>query len=78
MKSPFLQVYIGICENFGDLYDVLGMNEQAYNYFKMAYEIGMKMYGPNHPITEKRLRRMKGSAFYRMKEGMQGYVPGNA
>ena len=78
VHGKYHQMYNGICENFGDLYCAKNLYEEAYDYYSTAVDIGMKMYGPNHPVTEKRKRRMNRRVFHEIRRRRELCVPGNA
>ena len=78
VHGKYHETYNGICENFGDLYSGKGLYEEAYDYYSKAVEIGMKMYGPNHPVTEKRRMRLNLPVYHKIRKRRESSVPANA
>lgn len=40
-----------LCYNTGIVYEDAKETEQAYKYFRKAFDVGLKVFGPKHPMT---------------------------
>lgn len=41
-----------LCFNTGIVYEDANDTDNAYKYFRKAYDVGMRVYGPKHAMTQ--------------------------